>query len=902
MSAPDLVIKKQIIEIELPAEVEYDLKGIFLNKVSPLLEKSSRELIKADQVLSLDQVILDVGTIASSELESSFPIKVDGAFRERIQAIAYREEEQPNQPPSIKEASFQNDYKTILHFLSTGNLPWWASSNTTIEVLEQNLLRICSDKHVITEALRSNLKDEYVRLRAVNHFSDQTLLKLVLSLQINRNDWINNLYHDLEKLEKLAACPGLVRSYWLKLLHDASKNQQPEKSGLIEYCLRDKIGVDTRLGKVIDEVGNDLFYGQDIKTVCQNINEETPVNFPEVLKEFLVTGRSFASNLLLEKVIDKLLVDDPHSLRTLLEELLADQSSRSRLVGHLTNHSLKRICELWEISKLPGLLIEVWLRNADFDQIPGSKLTEYWHSVLSIIPELNAQFNTNYWIYLLLSDITREVQLSNDEAIDHFRRVINKLPDTYRAQVKIALDNFDKAPHTWSPQEIKSRAGSIRVIEGGVLKKLTIEELRQLLMEVLQANSGTKTFISELSSNDLKQLRSKANDRRPRNIVEAQSILTKANDPTKVSVQAQIETISTIITHASEYEELRTWLEKKQADYSERSEETDVTFLHSWRSSLKNIIRSEMEGLDFLRSLTDHQWQGVVEKSMAYQTTELMLLYHKLIQLPEGSLSIKESKSKWETRVRYIILSALIENPVTDNWQLYKRIVEKTAIKVGVSSRDLVDLVIEEIRQQNESNGSHHLSQLLEPLVQMNRETKEKSGEKQNKIEEDDIYITNAGLVLLAPFFPGLFDQLNWLGREKQFVKKELTDRAICLMHYMATDQSNPVEFQLPLNKILCGCSTVEPVDIEIRLTKKEKTEGHALINSAIEHWQALKNTSVQGFQEGFLRREGKLTESEKNWTLTVEQTAYDVLMEQLPWSIQVVRLPWMKKPLYIEW
>jgi hypothetical protein len=69
-----------------------------------------------------------------------------------------------------------------------------------------------------------------------------------------------------------------------------------------------------------------------------------------------------------------------------------------------------------------------------------------------------------------------------------------------------------------------------------------------------------------------------------------------------------------------------------------------------------------------------------------------------------------------------------------------------------------------------------------------------------------------------------------------------------------------------------------------------------------IRHWQALKKTSIEGLQNGFLQRKGVLEISDKDYKLIVEKKPYDILIEKLPWPISIVKLPWMVKPLWVDW
>jgi hypothetical protein len=79
-----------------------------------------------------------------------------------------------------------------------------------------------------------------------------------------------------------------------------------------------------------------------------------------------------------------------------------------------------------------------------------------------------------------------------------------------------------------------------------------------------------------------------------------------------------------------------------------------------------------------------------------------------------------------------------------------------------------------------------------------------------------------------------------------------------------------------------------------------EVVEG--LIRGMIQNWKSVGNTSVAGFRESFLQREGRLQLQQDAWHLLVEQRAFDLLLDSLPWSFATVRHPWMERVIYVEW
>jgi len=164
-----------------------------------------------------------------------------------------------------------------------------------------------------------------------------------------------------------------------------------------------------------------------------------------------------------------------------------------------------------------------------------------------------------------------------------------------------------------------------------------------------------------------------------------------------------------------------------------------------------------------------------------------------------------------------------------------------------------------------------------------------------------EIYVDNAGLVIVWPFLSNFFKTLELL-EKNNFVDDGSKVRAVYLLQYLATGEEVFPEYVLPLNKLLCGWDIGEPLRREYRLTDMEKSESHKLLDAVIGHWVALKQTSVDGLRTSFMQRNAVLIETMRHWLLRVERKPYDMLLERLPWGISMIRLSWMKKVLTVEW
>ena len=180
-------------------------------------------------------------------------------------------------------------------------------------------------------------------------------------------------------------------------------------------------------------------------------------------------------------------------------------------------------------------------------------------------------------------------------------------------------------------------------------------------------------------------------------------------------------------------------------------------------------------------------------------------------------------------------------------------------------------------------------------------EKKENTVIYKNEVNEEGIYVANAGVVLLHPFLNQFFKNLLLI-KEDGFVDSLSLQKALFLLHYLATGNANPNEHELVMAKILCGYPLEEPINNLIELIPQELDESESLLLSAIGQWSILKGTSADGLREGFLQRNGKLYSKNETLILQVEQGAIDMLLDNLPWNLSIIKLPWMKEILKVEW
>lgn len=173
--------------------------------------------------------------------------------------------------------------------------------------------------------------------------------------------------------------------------------------------------------------------------------------------------------------------------------------------------------------------------------------------------------------------------------------------------------------------------------------------------------------------------------------------------------------------------------------------------------------------------------------------------------------------------------------------------------------------------------------------------------EKDSFSDAEELFVGNAGLVILWPYLNRFFENLG-LVEEKAFVDVVAQHRAVGLLQFLCDGQSEPVEYRCGLNKILCGLKWDAVLDFGEAVSETEAEVCEGFLQAVIANAPILGEMSVDGFRGTFLLRKGIIRSGPGSWQLQVERQAYDILLEKFPWNWAVVKLPWMRWAVGVEW
>jgi hypothetical protein len=185
-------------------------------------------------------------------------------------------------------------------------------------------------------------------------------------------------------------------------------------------------------------------------------------------------------------------------------------------------------------------------------------------------------------------------------------------------------------------------------------------------------------------------------------------------------------------------------------------------------------------------------------------------------------------------------------------------------------------------------------SSIISPLIDTQSQSEE---------EPYPLLVQQSGIILLHPFLPKLFENAGITDPVSRQLTGFTLPRAAAMLHFLATGHVEIFEYELGLIKIMLGLqpTTALPVGQGL-LLKSDREEAETVLQAAISHWQALKNTSINGLRSSFLLRQGLVREAENGWQLKVERRPFDLMLDQLPWGFGVVKLPWMSRAIFTEW
>lgn len=338
-----------------------------------------------------------------------------------------------------------------------------------------------------------------------------------------------------------------------------------------------------------------------------------------------------------------------------------------------------------------------------------------------------------------------------------------------------------------------------------------------------------------------------------------------------------------------------------------------------WSKAEKNKLYAVLSEnpaalLRFILSVSDE-----VKNSISEQIAEKIFNFEIKNQVVTKTINQKESQEIQQLLQETLIWTELLNHQITFDY--YERLItELSKLFDPVSVEINLNLLLEYATLGSIGLDKNILNKLSRFVEDERTTDKIKSTENQITAGEKDIsasdieqfsenvvpelkavFIENAGLIILHPFLELLFSNLK-LCEGKKWMNAMSQHKAVLVMQYLCTGSNEFWSSDLFFNKLYCGFSPDSVINTSIALTDEDKIHCDEMLTSVIGHWEKLGKTSVEGLRETFLLRNGKITLSDNELTLNVENSGVDILLEYLPWSIRTVKSPWLDKIINCIW
>ena len=151
-----------------------------------------------------------------------------------------------------------------------------------------------------------------------------------------------------------------------------------------------------------------------------------------------------------------------------------------------------------------------------------------------------------------------------------------------------------------------------------------------------------------------------------------------------------------------------------------------------------------------------------------------------------------------------------------------------------------------------------HTSRKVKKIIEEELEKNEEEVEEEPVLPEPEeldfgigVSVYNAGMILCWPFFGRFFAALG-LVEQGKFKGQQAEERAVQLLQYLATGLTEFEEWDLSLNKVLCGVPMNTPIAPSFVITLEEEEMVNKLINGTIFNWEKMRGTRLETFRETF--------------------------------------------------
>jgi len=891
----DTTYTEQTVPEDQRSQLDDFIKNNLMNIIDEVFEQVDNDIGNPGSVLRLDNLEIDLGEIVYRDYRQQMPAKLRAGMLQALGDMRHPGGDPASAADLVDKKSAAQSQ--LFYFLRNGYLPWYArDADSDSGALESMLVEsVDSSPEFLLEFIRANADRDGVLARLVKQFSPQSLRRVMRLLSASRGAAAQQARLQLESM--LRGDDNFDDSE-LKLL----AAQTPAREARIDQ----PTGFD-RLHTQLVAALQSGDAGQ-IASIWASLYTD----HAELLKKTIRYYGQLAA--VRRRIVTSFSAGQRADLLRLLEP------GAHGFVQALMDH---------------GQIFQLRAGDAATDRAPLQ--TELWEISLGyLLVEHGIEFDQRSYILSLLRQVVKSSQLSSSVSLARLRQNIGSLsesdkPDEWLRQLIALIELIDPAELT----EQDELSASQRDAESTpAVSYRRYEHIKSALTTVDMDRQIPETKLVT----DIKQLRLDAPWLLLRFFRELQTggyVWSRIIPDLSPPVLAEFVYALLSLNHQADgTRPFGSATELAAAIHARASSSADRHAFFSY--ILSRLINGELIDLEATESQQPAADLPFEQHDVALDSGD------KPAQTATGNLDAEPDLSAMSQRTReqMLLCAELLttaayaaETPLsverfqTMKWQFIQAYVTGTGYLFNEAyfARQYVDYLMQQARVsdpaqfratlgqsllQNSLSATQALTQRLigvlgDDSFDIPQPPEPAAGDLFATDDEllplEDIYIANAGMVLLAPYLPRLFERLGFTDAG-EFIDRDAAERAVhCLQFLVNTSITSP-EYQLVLNKLLCGVKTGHPIRRGIELTADEREQLEGLLHAVTQHWKALENTSIDGLRESFLQRNGRLQLKNDAWHLAIEARAFDMLLDQVPWSFTTIKFAWMERVIYVEW
>ena len=194
------IIKKQVIELQIDKsldafKIQQQVNNHYLQQIVPTLQKEFDAITNEDEILIIDKLEIDVGTISATEINS---IKTDNAFIKKTveQTIEHIKKEKAFGGMNKLNTMPASSYRQWFFYMQKGYLPWnvlQPNEKWLIEVLQQ----LAVDFNSVEKLRKEIIENKTFATRIVQEHTATFLLQLVGIITSKNQDALFEIINEI---------------------------------------------------------------------------------------------------------------------------------------------------------------------------------------------------------------------------------------------------------------------------------------------------------------------------------------------------------------------------------------------------------------------------------------------------------------------------------------------------------------------------------------------------------------------------------------------------------------------------------------------------------------------------------------------------------------------------------